>query len=575
MRVVLLLLSAVLWSGHVLGMGDNPVIGSKEAVKGGKFVWGALSYPKSLNYPVSGDGASARIYGLVVETLCEASYESGEYVPLVAERWEVSKDKKVFTFHLNKKAKFSDGTPVTTKDIKAFWDIVHNPDNIIGALKASFEKFEKIEVIDKHQLKIHAKSPHFSNLDTICSSFMVTSHKFWLAKGKNFNKAFNSKLFGSGPYVLHKVKKGKRVELKRNKNYWGAHLPQNIGRYNFDTFVYRAVEDTTVRYELFKKGDIDMLSYNVAKRWKTETDSEKFKKNWLIARRADTQDPQGFSGVIINTRRKPFDDVRVRKALAHTYHREKFIKDLFFNSYDRLASYWPASIFANPNNKMIDFDLKKARALLKEAGYAKTNAKGILVGKDGKPFSVDYFYVSKTSERHLTIWKEDLRKVGIDLQLKQITWPTLVKKWDKYEFNLAGVAWGASLNPDPFEMWHSKFRDQPAGNNLAGFTSKRLDELIAKIGPIFDRNKRAPLFHEMDGILFNAHPYILGWSLSYLRIGYWNKFSFINDFAPHYGDGYSVWQYAWYDAKKDKALKAAMKTSKALPALKGIKGPHS
>ena len=118
------LLATVLWSGHVLAVGDNPVVGSSAAVKGGKFVWGALSYPKSLNYPVSGDGASARIYSLVVETLCEASYESGEYVPRVAERWEISDDKKVFTFHLNKKAKFSDGSAVTTKDVKAFWDIV-------------------------------------------------------------------------------------------------------------------------------------------------------------------------------------------------------------------------------------------------------------------------------------------------------------------------------------------------------------------------------------------------------------------------------------------------------------------
>ena len=563
-----------LWSGIAWGV-SNPVIGSAAAVKGGKIVWGALSYPKSLNYPVSGDGASARIYGLIVETLCEANYESGEYVPLIAERWDISADKKVFTFHLNKKAKFSDGSAVTTKDIKAFWDIVHNPANIVGRFKASFDKFEKIEIIDNHTLKIYAKAPHFSNLDTICGSFMVTSHKYYLAKGKDFNKSFNSKLFGSGPYILKRVKKGKRVELKRNKNYWGTHLPQNIGRFNFDTFVYRALEDTTVRFELFKKGDIDMLEFNVAKRWKTETSSDKFQKNWVIARRADTQEPQGHSGVIINTRRQPFDDVRVRKALAHTYHREKFIKDLFYNSYDRLASYWPASIFANKKNVMIDFDLEKARQLLKQAGYTKTNSKGVLIGKDGKPFSIEYFYVSKASERHLTIWKEDLRKVGIDLQLKQTTWPTLVKKWDKYEFSLAGVAWGGSLNPDPYEMWHSKFKDQPAGNNLPGFTSKRLDELIMQIGPIFNREERAKIFHEIDSILFNAHPYILGWNLSYLRVGYWNKFSFIKGFAPRYGDGYSVWQYAWHDKTKVESLRSAMKSNKALPVLTGIRGPHS
>lgn len=570
------LLSVILWLGATvaLGINKNQVIGNPNAPKGGTLVWGALSYPKSLNYPVSGDGASANIYGLIVETLCEANYETGEYVPLIAERWDIAADKKVFTFYINKKAKFSDGTAVTSRDVKAFWDIVHNPDNIVGSIRASFDKFTKIEVVDDYTVKIYAKDVHFSSLDTICGAFMVTSHKFYLAKGKNFNKAFNSKLFGSGPYILKKVKKGKKVTLVRNKKYWGAHLPQNIGRFNFDTFVYRAVEDTTVRFELFKKGEIGMISFNVAKRWKTETNSEKFQKNWVIARRIETQEPQGFSGVIINTRRKPFDDVRVRKALAHTYHREKFIKDLFYSSYDRLASYWPDSIFANKKNVMIDFDLKKARQLLKEAGYTKTNNRGVLV-KDGKLFSVDYYYVSKTSERHLTIWKEDLHKVGIELNLKQITWPTLVKKWDKYEFDLAGVAWGGVLNPDPYEMWHSKFRDQLSGNNLAGFVDKKLDEYIIAVWPIFAREKRAPIFHKVDEILFNAHPYILGWSLSYLRIGYWNRIGFIPKLVPRYGDEYAVWQYAWYDAKRDAKLKQAMQTKKALPPIPNLRGPHS
>ena len=568
------LLLSVLLTSSLSGkeVANNPVIGNPQATKGGTFVWGGLSYPKSLNYPISGDAVSKMLYELVVENLCQANLESGEYVPLLAESWQVSADQKVFTFHLNKKARFSDGTKVTTKDVKAFWDIVQDKSNLVGPVRASLDRFSKLEIIDNYTFKLYAKEARFSNFDSICQYFSVTSHKFYL--GKNFNKAFNNKLFGSGPYRLKSVNKGKKVVLVRNKNYWGKDLPQNIGRFNFDTFVYRVVNDLTVRFEVFKKGNIDMISFNVAKRWKTETNSEKFKKNWIIAQRVDNKEPRGFSGVIINTRRQPLDNLLVRKALAHTYNRKKFIKDLFYDSYQRHNSYFPNSIFANPNNKMIDFDIKKARKFLREAGYSKTNNNGILIDKTGEAFRLIFLYTSKTTERYLTIWKEDLRKVGIDLQLKQITWPTLVKKWDKYDFELAGILWNGALNPDPREMWYSKYRDQPSGNNLAGFVSPQLDKLIKDIGPVFDRTERAKLFQQMDTILFDNHPYILSWGLSYQRIAYWNKFSFIPQVIPTYASYLYAWQYTWHDKDKNKKLRQAMKAGKALPAPRGVRGPN-
>lgn len=549
----------------------NPRIGNPAAPKGGRIVIGRTTYPKSLNAPISGDLASYLVYELIVENMCETNLATGEHVPLLAERWEISADKKVFTFYLNKQAKFSDGTPVTTKDVQAFWDIVHNPKNIIGSVRASFDRFSKIEIIDSHTLKIFAKQAHFTNMDTICGSFNVTSHKFWLAKGKNYNKSFNSKLFGSGPYLLKSVKKGKRITLVRNKKYWGARLPQNIGRYNFDTVVFRTVEDSTVKFELLKKGDLDLIAIGQAKRWKEDTGTEKFQKNWIIARRIDSQAPEGFSGIALNTRVKPYDDVRVRKALAHTLNREKFIKDLFYSMYKPIASYWPNSIFANPTRQPTQFDLKAARSLLAQAGFTKVNSDGILV-RDGKPFVINYNYVVKDSERYLTIWKEDLRKVGIDLKLQQITWASLIKKWDKYEYEVSELGWTGSLNPDPYEMWHSKFRDQRQGSNLTGFVDARLDALIMKIGPIFDRNVRAKIFHEMDKILFDNYPYLFRWRSGFSRVGYWNKFGFIATGLPRYGG--SLWHYAWYDAAKNKELRGAMKAKVALSKPAGVRGPY-
>lgn len=551
----------------------NPRIGNPNAPKGGKLIIGETSYPKSLNFPISGDLASKRVYDLVVESLCQTNAASGESVPLLAERWTISEDGKVFTFYLNKKARFSDGSAVTTKDVKAFWDILQNPDNIIGGVRSEMNKFNKLEVIDEHTVKIYAKSSRYSNLSTLCYYFGVTSHKYYLAKGTNYNKSFSNAIFGSGPYLLQKAKKGKMITLVRNKNYWGTHLPQNIGRYNFDTIVLRVVDDATIRFELFKKGKIDMFSFSDAKRWKMDTASEKFQKNWVIAHRVDSQVPRKFRGIAINTRRKPYDDIRVRKALAHTYNRRKFIDKLYYGIYEPLNSYWPGSIFSSPTNKMIEFDLSAARRLLKEAGYLQVNREGLLV-KDGKPLVIDYLYANKRQERYLTIWKEDLRKVGIGINLELVTWPTLMKKLHNKEFSLMFIGWGGAHDPDPYSMWHSQFRDQQHGSNLSGFTDKELDSLLTSVGPMFDRQQRTKPFHRMDEILFNNHPYILHWSIGFTRLAYWNKFGFLAKMAPRHGGFASIWQYAWYDTAKSAALKTAMRANKALPTIAGWRGPR-
>ena len=104
-----------------IAVGNNsPTIGNPNAYKGGTFIYGVTSYPKSLNYPVSGDLSSYQIFSLILETLCSQDLGTGEFTPLLAEKWDISADKKTFTFYINKKAKFSDGAPVTAKISKHF-----------------------------------------------------------------------------------------------------------------------------------------------------------------------------------------------------------------------------------------------------------------------------------------------------------------------------------------------------------------------------------------------------------------------------------------------------------------------
>jgi microcin C transport system substrate-binding protein len=550
----------------------NPVVGSKDAVSGGTMVWGQTSFASGLNYLVVGDVDSSSIFKIVVETLCDTNPKTAETVPVLAEKWQVAADKKSILVHVNKAAKYPDGSPVLAKDFKTFWDLIQNPKHLTAPVRAHLESVEGVDVIDDHTLNIRFSRVHFSNMEKICS-FYALKTDYW-NKG-DFNKDFNAKIMGSGPYEVANFKRGEEVTFKRRKDYWGWKLPLNVGRYNFDRVVLRKINDDSILFEMFKKGEIDMFRFYSTPQWKTETDSEHFKNNWVVARRIDTKMPKGFGGMIINMRRPGLNQLQVRKALTKAFDRDRFIRDIYFNSYAPLASYFPNSIFTSPNLKPSTFDLKAARDLLAEAGFSKVNDKGILVNKDGQALQFTFLYTQKLQEKYLTIYKDDLKKIGIDLNLEQTTWATLTKKLDTFSFDFAALNWSGSINPDPTQLWLGKYAAVDSSSNYPGLNDPELDQLIESSYPIFDRAERAKVFHKIDEKIAAHVPYNLFWFIDYNRIGYQNKIGYPEGFMPDFVFEWDAWHYAWHDEAKAKAWSEARKNKTPLPATAGLKGPQS
>jgi microcin C transport system substrate-binding protein len=543
-----------------------PLIGDPQAKKGGSFNYAFLSYPATFRVhgPESNTQPNSMMSALVYEYLIGIHPTTLEYIPALAEAWEIQDDNRTFLFRINANAKWEDGQPVTPEDVVFSWELVTDP-NTQDPYGADLytRMFEKPEVVDAHTVKFVAKSLDWRNF-LYCGTTLpiLPAHTY---RGKNYVKDFNwSMPNGSGPYKLASFKKGDNIVFKRRDDYWAKDARTNQGLYNFDQLKFVVVRDQNLMFERFKKGELDFYYVNISKEWKENTDFDKVQKGWVQKRKIYTAQPEGVAGLALNMRRPPLDDIRVRKALAYLYNRPVFMEKLFYNEYEDTYSYFPGSVYENLNNEKIGYDPEKASQLLAEAGWSERNENGILV-KDGKPLVLNVLYSQKTSERYLTIYQEDLKKAGIDLKLTMMDWMARIKLTDERNFDIADVAWTGMVFPNVESDFHSKYADIPQTNNITGIKKPEIDAILDQYPKMFDLKDRIAALQKLDALIYQEQPYVLDWYGPFSRILYWNRFGIPASYFTKIGDYNDMLSMWWYEPDKDKALQDAVKNNTQLP----------
>ncbi len=483
-------------------------------------------------------------------------------VPRLASKYKISPDNKSFTFYIDKDARWSDGKPVTARDVRFTHDTIMNPKNMTSLFRVSLKNFHPPEVIDDKTIVFKVKNKHWINFIEAYAFIVLPKH---LYEGKDFNKSFNMVLpGGSGPYRLAEVKKGRYIILERRKDYWGDKLPINFGRYNFDKVKFKSVMQQITSLNYVKKGDTDMMAVNTAKYWVKEFNISAVKNNWLKKKRIYNYEPRGFQGICINLRREKFKDLRVRKAIAHLINQKELIEKMMYNLYSMQKSYWPHITGNNKNNPYYYYEPKKARKLLKEAGWDKVDSEGYLV-KDNKRLEVTILYASKYLEKYFTIFMEDFKKVGIKGNLELVSFSTFTKRMDEYKFDLVWLNWSASLFPNPEAAWSSKEIDKKAGNNVPGLSNMKVDRLLKKYALTYDINQRNNIIKQMDTIIYAEMPYIIIWNADCTKIVYWDKFGHPEKFLTKIGDEYDIIDFWWSSPEKAERLRESIKNKVALP----------
>jgi len=181
-------------------------------------------------------------------------------------------------------------------------------------------------------------------------------------------------------------------------------------------------------------------------------------------------------------------------------------------------------------------------------------------------------YPTPTFEKYLTLYQEDLRKIGITLNLRLVTPETAFKLQNgDRQFQMAYTGWGGLLFPNPETTFHSTLADQKNNNNITGFKNARVDELCKQYDVSFDPQERIRIIREIDGLAANEYHYALLWSGPFTRVLYWNKFGAPKGYWSRTGDyfgagnGFGLLQMWWADSAKAAELDAAQRdTSKKM-----------
>jgi microcin C transport system substrate-binding protein len=541
------------------------LIGDPRSVKGGLLRRAMPDFPTTLRY--WGPNVTVWNYTLqtiAYETLLELHPTTLEYIPSVATHWQISDDKKTFRFRINPNARWSDGTPLTSDDVIASWKLATDKGLQDPTRFVTYSKLAEPVAESKYIVSVKAATESWQNfLYFTTELFLYPAHVLKDVTGAAYIKTYNYKMLpGSGPFMIAEqdIDKGKTIRVKRRQDYWAAGHRRNAGRDNFDEILEVVVRDRGLEFEMFKKGELDYYHVNRASMWVQDLDYPNIKRGLNQKRKIFNHNPQGLQGLALNMRREPLNDLRVRKALQHLFPRETLIKEVMFDQYLLSDSIYPGSTNEGPNNDKLRFDPAKAIQLLAEAGFKDRDSSGRLV-RNGRPLSLTVLYYDKvSSERLLTPYQEELRKVGITLDLRLLTWETMIKLLDERNFDIVYVAYTGSPFPDPELPYLSRLADQKNSDNITGFKNKRADEIIEAYKKEFDLKKRTQLLREFDGIVTGEHPWVFTWMAPYERVVYWHKFGQPKGYITRIGQE-SLWDMLrlwWIDPERASKLDQAL-----------------
>lgn len=549
------------------------------APKGGYLSQSANGTFDNLN-AMNGKGTAADGVEYLFDTLMVSSLdEPGVMYPLLAEKVTYDPKKTAYViYHLNPKARFSDGTPVTAEDIKFSFDTYTTKGN--PGLQMYLSDLDKTEVLSRYQVKMSFKSNNNSEMPLILAQMPIYSKKNW--QGKDFSRITMQPILGSGPYLIESIDAGRSISYKRNPNYWAKDLPINRGKYNFDRLKFVYYRNMDVGFEGFKSGQYSVHQEYTARKWVTEYNFSAIKDKMVVKYNFNHENPIPTQSFVFNTRRAPMQDIRFRQALTYAYDFEWQNKALFYGQYHRLQSYfanseleakgmpsaeelailkpylakldpiqrvgvlkdwkYPVSDASGFNRK----NLLVARELLLEAGYRYHNAQ--LTDPKAKPIRLEFLIHQDGLQRTLMPFIRNLKRLGITVNIRHVDVPQYIERMRSKDFDMTTNVLPQSLNPgnEQAQFWSSASADQPGNYNYAGIKNAVIDDAITKVIQAPDRQQLVIRTKVLDRLLRAGYYQIPTYGKGGNWYAYWNMYE-QPKIKPKLAVGFDFW---WSNPQK-------------------------
>ncbi len=507
-----------------------------DAPKGGRLTLGVPGTFDTVNPLVVRGLPLPNIRGYVIEGLMARGYdEPFTLYGLLAESVETDDNRSTVTFNLNPRARFSDGKPVTPEDVVFTWQLLRDkgrPNH-----RTYYGKVAKAEITGPHSVRFDLAGNNDRELPLILGLMPVLPKH--AIDPDHFEETTFTPLVSSGPYMIKSVDPGRSATFVRNPDYWGADLPINRGLWNFDEIKFDFYRDENALFEAFKKGLYDLRVENDVTRWQTGYDTPAFRTGRYVKETFRNGTPVGMSGLVFNTRRPVFADIRVRDALALLFDFEWVNKNFFFGLQKRTASYFEGSNLSSVGRPADERErawlaaypgavredvlegryqpsvsdgsgrdrevLKKALSLLSAAGY-ELDGTVLRHRETHEALNFEILVTTRDQERIALAYARDLKRLGIAATVRSVDAVQFDRRRLTYDYDMMPYRWDQSLSPGNEQSfyWGSASADVDGTRNYMGARSKAIDAMIAQLLIARDRDTFESAVRALDRVLISG-----------------------------------------------------------------------
>jgi peptide/nickel transport system substrate-binding protein len=446
--------------------------------EGGTLVIARLSDAENLDQQfMSTINAASVTHHKIYEGLVQRD-ENSEIQPMLAENWKQINDT-TWEFKLREDVKFHDGTPFNADAVKKTFDRLLDP--VVASPRAVvFDMVKEVKAVDEFTVQFILKEP-FSPLLSI-----LANHEGGIISPKTIEK-YGKKIIqepnGTGPFAFDSWSPGQEITLTKNDSYWGDEP-------KVDKVIFKVVPEDSTRISMIETGEAHIAEpLPVAVMDQVESSPS-----------MDVYRSEGYGTEYLgfNVNNEPFNDERVRKAIAHAIEMDSIIKGVFNNVGVKANSLMGSKVFGyNEDLEAYDYNLKEAKKLMAEAGYSK--------GLDATILTMD----SKERVNLAEVLQSQLKGIGINLKVQVMEYGSFVEQVNKGQSEMFIISWrNATGDADynQYNLFHTE--SQGAAGNTFFYSNQKVDRLIDAARKEKEEGKRKELYAEAQEIEMADTPYI-------------------------------------------------------------------
>lgn len=429
----------------------------------------------------------------------------------VVESWQTSTDRLYDKVVLRDDLVWSDGEPITAEDVEFSFRVIMSSAVPVPAVRQGTDQLKMVKAYDDHTLIYFQKESLATNVwnlnfpvipkhiyaDSIAEDPTLRTSRYHAQQEK-------TPVYG-GPYEVVSRERGSNVLLKRRESYYMHEGEQVRDRPYFEKVRHRVIEDTNTQLLALKSGDVDEALLG-AEQWRTQTNDNDFYQNNTKVRGSEWT----FFYIGWNLRSPLFEDLQVRKALAHAMNYDEMINDLCYGLYPRCHGIYHPDAWMYPEDPapLYPYDLDKAEDLMDEAGWGDSDGDGI---RDKEirgrlvPFEFSLMVSNKPDRIAIcNLYRENLESIGIRCNIAPLEAAVFQERTFEKKFEAAFSGWGAGA--DPYTGRNIFGTD--ADRNYVSYSNPKVDELFDEGETEFDRDERAKIYGEIHNLIFQDQPYL-------------------------------------------------------------------